>query len=141
MLKQRLFERLLAGNVSMNTSVSVMTLTESIKNHVTQLLSTRQGDAKIRPDLGLPDLNISHMTPHDAILHIKREVERVISQYETRIINTKVNYLGNINSPIHLYFEINGDILLNNQLTPISFNTYAQKANTKPYSYEIQGLA
>lgn len=123
MASQRLFERLLSGTTQHNQTSTTHAITESIRSHVAQLLSTRQGAALIRPDLGLPDLNISHMTPHDAILHVKREVERVIACYESRLTNIQVRYLGDIHSPLHLYFDIQGDVLLNGQMVPISFTT------------------
>ena len=123
MASQRLFERLLSGTTQHNLARTTQPITESIRMHVTQLLSTRQGAALIRPDLGLPDLNVSHMTHHDAILHVKREVERVITRYESRLTNIQVHYLGDVHSPLHLYFDIQGDVILNGQITPISFTT------------------
>ncbi|MDD9179291.1 type VI secretion system baseplate subunit TssE [Aliivibrio finisterrensis] len=123
MASQRLFERLLTGTTQYNQASTTHAITESIRAHVAQLLSTRQGAALIRPDLGLPDLNMSHMTPHDAILHVKREVERVITCYESRLSNIQVRYLGDIHSPLHLYFDIQGDVILNGQIVPISFTT------------------
>ncbi|CED71082.1 type VI secretion system baseplate subunit TssE [Aliivibrio wodanis] len=141
MSSQRLFERLLAGTTSHNLASNTQTITDSIHTHVTQLLSIRQGAALIRPDLGLPDLNMSHMTPHDAIMYVKKEVERVITQYETRITNIKVHYLGDIHSPLHLYFDIQGDILLNGQLVSISFTTETHAKNRKLNNNHIQGAA
>lgn len=141
MSKQRLFERLLSGTTQYHQTVTPYHVTESVRLHVSQLLSTRQGAALICPDLGLPDLNMSHMSPHDAILHIKREVERVIARYETRIINPHVRYLGDIYNPLRLYFEVSGDVLINEQRTPISFTTHAQSAHHYTAAEMTQGVA
>lgn len=141
MAAQRLFERLLTGTTQHNIVATSLDITESIRSHVSQLLSTRQGNALICPDLGLPDLNMSHMTPHDAIIHVKREVERVITSYETRISNIKVNYLGDIHSPLHLYFDVQGDVILNGQCTPISFTTHANTSGQKSTHSTMQGAA
>ncbi|AAW85497.1 hypothetical protein VF_1002 [Aliivibrio fischeri ES114] len=141
MSNQRLFERLLSGTTQSNQSVTAQHMTDSIRSHVSQLLSTRQGAALICPDLGLPDLNMSHMSPHDAILHIKREVERVIARYETRIINPQVRYLGDIYNPLRLYFDVSGDVIINGQNTAISFTAHAQAANRKAETNITQGAA
>ncbi len=141
MASQRLFERLLTGTTQHNLVSTSLEITESIRLHVAQLLSTRQGDALICPDLGLPDLNMSHMTPHDAIIHVKREVERVIHHYEKRITNIKVHYLGDIYSPLHLYFDVQGDMIFNGKYTPISFTTHAQTNGQKTNHLNIQGAA
>jgi type VI secretion system protein len=141
MAAQRLFERLLTGATQHNLVSTSFDITESIRSHVAQLLSTRQGDALICPDLGLPDLNMSHMTPHDAIIHVKREVKRVIHHYEKRITNIKVNYLGDIHSPLHLYFDVQGDITLNGKCVPISFTTHAQTSGQKSIHHNMQGAA
>lgn len=141
MAAQRLFERLLTGTTQHNLVMTSLDITESIRSHVSQLLSTRQGNALICPDLGLPDLNMSHMTPHDAIIHVKREVERVITSYETRISNIKVNYLGDVHSPLHLYFDVQGDVVLNGQCVPISFTTHAKTSGQKSTHNNMQGAA
>ena len=137
----RLFERLLTGATQSALTVTSQVITESIRSHVAQLLSTRQGDALTCPDLGLPDLNNAYMTPHDAIIHVKREVERVIHRYETRLTNIKVSYLGDIHSPLHLYFEVQGDIIVNGQYLPISFSTRAQTSGQKSTNHNMQGAA
>ena len=141
MAAQRLFERLLTGITRNNAVVKPSDITVSIRSHVSQLLSTRQGDALICPDLGLPDLNMSHMTPHDAIIHVKREVERVIKCYENRLTNIKVNYLGDIYSPLHLYFDVQGDVILNGQSVPISFTTHAKTSGQQSANRNMQGAA
>lgn len=45
MASQRLFERLLSGTTQHNLARTTQPITESIRTHVTQLLSTRQGAA------------------------------------------------------------------------------------------------
>ncbi|MBL4829770.1 MAG: type VI secretion system baseplate subunit TssE [Aliivibrio sp.] len=122
-MRIRLFERL-SGNTNNTDELSDSErMSLSIKNHVIQLLETHQGSALTVPDLGLPDINALHLSPHDAIHNVRREVERVVRTYEPRMSNTSVRYLGDINCPLHLSFSITGDIIVHGRQEKITFNT------------------
>lgn len=122
-MRIRLFERLAGKNNGIEALSDSEKVSLSIKNHVIQLLETRQGSALTVPDLGLPDINALHLSPHDAIQNVKREVERVVRVYEPRIINTSVSYLGDLHCPLHLSFNITGDIIVHGKREQIAFNT------------------
>ncbi|MDX1302265.1 type VI secretion system baseplate subunit TssE [Photobacterium sp.] len=123
-MRNRLFDRL-SGEAEHTRHLSdIDALCLSIKQHISQLIGIRQGSAMTVPQLGLPDLNSQHMSPFDAIQHIRREIERVIHQFEPRLHEASVKYLGDVNNPLNLTFNIEGNVMINGSTDCISFSTH-----------------
>lgn len=121
-MNNRLFDRL-SGQFANSELTGVEQLCHSISLHLGQLLGTRQGASQTVPDLGLPDLNTQHLSPFDAIHHVRREVEKVVRKYEPRLQHARVEFVGDPNSPLEMRFAVSGQIEVQGQIIQVSFHT------------------
>jgi type VI secretion system protein len=126
MLQERLLERL--SHIEENPEYRGMTdpaqVTSSIMEHLQRILNTRQGNAQIDYDYGVPDFtdmaaNFSTETVRDLIA----EIRRVIQKYEPRL--TDVNLVAEKPSEgqLELRFKIEGRLAGDQRSMTVSFET------------------
>ena len=88
------------------------------------LLNTRQGSAPIDPLFGVPDLaNVAGGLSSGATADIEEELRRVITQYEPRLLNPRVNAVAQGGEVLSLSFSLSGMIDVDHQLIPLQLAT------------------
>lgn len=114
-----LFERLTLGQAGVE-----LTEDESIRRHLTRMLTTRQGAVQALPDYGLPDLNDLTLSRSEILTHACRAIEYCIESYEPRLTGPEVSSVPlSDNAPFTLNFVIRAQkISSNGMLTPWEWN-------------------
>ena len=126
MRERRLLERVSywerGGDRSSQTQAE--TLVRSICNYLIRLLNTRQGSAPNDPLFGVPDLaNVAGGLSSGATADIEEELRRVITQYEPRLLNPRVNAVAQGGEVLSLSFSLSGMIDVDHQLIPLQLAT------------------
>lgn len=124
MREERLLERLRAieKNPERRESTNPNRLVDSIMNHLSRILNTRQGSALTVPDLGVPDFtNLPGESDAESVQEIERAIRRVIRKYEPRLVQPRVEYIAKDDLTISLRFRISA--VLAEDRIPVVFNT------------------
>ncbi len=99
-------------------------LQESILNHLTKVLNTRQESAIIGSDFGIPDFSALTTTFNSAsIATIEKSILEVVSRYERRIKNVHVSFVPDSKDPLKMQFSLEGEIPAGLKNIPVIFQT------------------
>lgn len=97
-------------------------IVDSVMRNLQKLLNTRQGQALIRPEYGLPDITDFIEGAPEALDRIRRAIKNSIEMFEPRLRRVKITHIpGGID--LNLHFGISGQILTEKDPIPVHFNT------------------
>lgn len=97
---------------------------KSILDYLRLILNTRQGNAQIAPDFGVPDFtSMIGATGLDAVRSIEESMTEVILKYEPRLANVKLQFVPEEDKPLALHFKLQGKLALDGQEMPVVFET------------------
>jgi len=96
----------------------------SILGHLRMILNTRQGNAQIAPDFGVPDFtSMVGATGLDAVRDIEASMTEVIMKYEPRLEGIKIEFVPEEDMPLSLQFKLQAKISLEDREMPVVFET------------------
>ena len=97
---------------------------KSILDYLRLILNTRQGNAQIAPDFGVPDFTaMIGATGLDAVRSIEESMTEVILKYEPRLANVTLQFVPEEDKPLALHFKLQGKLALEGQDMPVVFET------------------
>lgn len=126
MNEQRLLERIRLADLDpdrrdVSDPVQVV---NSILGHLRMILNTRQGNAQIAPDFGVPDFTSMVGTSGlDAIRDIEASMTEVVLKYEPRLQGVKIEFLPDEEQPLSLIFKLQARLALEDREMPMVFET------------------
>jgi type VI secretion system protein len=87
-----------------------------------KLLNTRQGEALIQPEYGLPDITDCAEGAPETLDRVCRAIKSTIEKFEPRLHRVRVTHFlaGN---DLNLHFGITGQIATEQDQVPVYFNT------------------
>jgi type VI secretion system protein len=87
-----------------------------------KLLNTRQGEALIQPEYGLPDITDCVEGAPETLNRICRAIKNSIERFEPRLHRVRITPLP-VGNDLNLRFGISGRILSEKDQVPVHFNT------------------
>ena len=96
---------------------------ESVLRHLRKMLNVRQGSVSTLPDYGIPDLNSLFTQYPDAVQALRRILRDSLEKYEPRLRRVNVRYLPDEENPLLLRFEITARLAMDDQDSPVRFET------------------
>jgi type VI secretion system protein len=126
MREHRLLERIAnfveGGDRTDRTRIEV--LQQSILEHLTRLLNTRQGSVLIDPLFGVPDFtNLTGGMAMGSTREIEDEISRMVTKYEPRIQCPKVTFMQESTNVLSLQFTLEGWIEADREKMPLKIST------------------
>ena len=125
MFDERLLERIYnlesksQTRIKGNSSLRI----NSIINYLKKLLNTHQGSVLIADDYGIPDIsNVAGESFDDMTKRIERVIQQVVTKYESRLSNVRVNVISDKEDVLTIRFRIDA-VLTHDKTTPIFLET------------------
>ena len=104
-------------------------VSSSIRDHLSRVLTTRKRSVPISSEYGVPDLsNIAGSFESGSTLQIVETILETVSRFEPRLLSPRVRALDDTTELSSLRIEISGEILANDQRTLIQIPAFV-KAN------------
>lgn len=104
-------------------------VSSSIRDHLSRVLTTRKRSVPISSEYGIPDLsNIAGSFESGSTLQIVQTILETVSRFEPRLLSPRVRALDDTTELSSLRIEISGEILANDQRTLIQIPAFV-KAN------------
>jgi len=95
-------------------------VSSSIRTHLSRVLTTRKGSVPISSEYGVPDLsNIAGSFESGSPVQIVQTILETVARFEPRLLSPRVRSLDDTTELAALRIEISGEILVNDQRTPI----------------------
>ncbi|WP_319762570.1 type VI secretion system baseplate subunit TssE [Maridesulfovibrio sp.] len=126
MITQRLLERIrfMEEDPDWRDSAEPGQVIKSVLDYLRMILNTRQGNAQIANDFGVPDFtSMIGATGLDAVRSIEESMTEVILKYEPRLANVNIQFVPMEDNPLALYFKLQGRLALEGQDMPVVFET------------------
>jgi type VI secretion system protein len=127
MPKERLLERIrrIEANPNYRGLTNSAQVVESILRHLQKVLNTRQGNALIGGDYGMPDFTDLVMAfSSGAVKDLARSISRVIQKFEPRLSGIKVRVDPRQSDSSELHFRIAGKLTMEDDVyVPVTFAT------------------
>ncbi|CCO24155.1 type VI secretion system baseplate subunit TssE [Maridesulfovibrio hydrothermalis] len=126
MNEQRLLERIryMEQEPDSRDTAEPGQVVKSILDYLRMILNTRQGNAQIAPDFGVPDFtSMIGSTGLDAVRDIEESMTEVILKYEPRLENVKIEFIPEEDMPLSLQFKLQAKLALDDQEVPVVFET------------------
>lgn len=123
---KRLMERFLEpeDDDGRHNSTETATLMRSVGDHLARLLNTRQGNALIAPDFGMPDVTeLVQAFDDEHLRHVEDTLARVISTYEPRLHDVRVRHLPAADTAFAIAFSLSCRISHEGVTLPVIFET------------------
>jgi type VI secretion system protein len=97
-------------------------IVESLMRHLQKLLNTRQGQALIQPEYGLPDITDCVEGATEALDRVRKAIKSSIEMFEPRLQRVRITHVP-IGHDLNLHFGISGQIVVDRERIPINFST------------------
>lgn len=126
MNEQRLLERirLMEQDPDRRDTAEPGLVVKSILDYLRMILNTRQGNAQIAPDFGVPDFTaMIGATGLDAVRDIEESMTEVILKYEPRLENVNIEFVPDENNLLSLHFKLQAKLKLEGREMPVVFET------------------
>lgn len=127
--EQRLLERIrsIENKTDSHDSMDTSQVIASVVGYLRHILNTRQGNAQIAPDFGVPDFtNMIGASGLDGIQSIQDAITAVIIKYEPRLASVHVEFAPEEVSPLSMQFKLYAKLRINridNREIPVVFET------------------
>jgi len=125
-IEQRLLERirLTEQDPDRREVADPAQVVNSILAHLRMILNTRQGNAQIAPDFGVPDFTaIVGASGLDSVRDIEASMTEVILKFEPRLQSVKIAFVPEEDKPLALHFKLQAKLTLEGRDMPIVFET------------------
>ena len=126
MLRERLLERITRlekEEKGEREKTAAADETQSVLQHLSRLLNTRQGSVSTLPDYGVPDMT---NVPGDSVQEIRQNVEhilqKVVRKYEPRLAKIRMIMSQSERDSFTLRFRIEA-VLADQEDVPVTFET------------------
>lgn len=126
MLRERLLERITRlekEEKGEREKTAAADETQSVLQHLSRLLNTRQGSVSTLPDYGVPDMT---NVPGDSVQEIRQNVEhilqKVVRKYEPRLAKVRMIMSQSERDSFTLRFRIEA-VLADQEDVPVTFET------------------
>ncbi len=125
MREHRLLDRirLVDKNPQRRISEEPAQMIRSIQEHLQRILNTRQGNAPIAEDFGVPDFTNFMGSFSDSQRSMERQVRQTIQKYEPRLEGVRVGFFPREDDPLTISFQITARLVLKNHKDPVSFES------------------
>ncbi len=97
-------------------------LVDSVMRHLQRLLNTRQGQALIQPEYGMPDITDCAEDAPEALDRVRRAIKHSIEAFEPRLRRVKITHVP-LGGDLNLHFAISGQVVSGSRQIPVHFNT------------------
>jgi type VI secretion system protein len=97
-------------------------IVDSVMRNLQKLLNTRQGEALIQPEYGLPDITDCAEGAPETLDQACRAIKSTIEKFEPRLHRVRVTHFSAGND-LNLHFGITGQIVTERDQLPVYFNT------------------
>lgn len=84
---------------------------DSVREHLQNILNTRQGNVPIGENYGLPDFIELFRDYPDSLRDYERSIRMTIQQYEPRLKAVRVKLMANEEDPMTLRFQISARLV------------------------------
>jgi type VI secretion system protein len=109
--------------VSRTTRQDDAQLLSSILEHIGKMLNTRQGNAPVAPDYGIPDIvDLVHSFP-ESIRFMEKAIRTTIEKYEPRLSGVRVRHAPLEDEVFSLHFEVTAVLVPSSSRKPVQFET------------------
>lgn len=108
-------------------TVETTDIIQSVTNHLSRILNTRQGNTVLAQDFGMPDfsaLGASFSTTE--LPRIERELSAFISRCEPRLKQVHIRYAPDPNQPLQLAFFLDAELALEEETVRIHWTTLVE---------------
>ena len=108
-------------------TVETTDIIQSVTNHLSRILNTRQGNTVLDQDFGMPDfsaLGASFSTTE--LPRIERELSAFISRCEPRLKQVHIRYAPDPNQPLQLAFFLDAELALEEETVRIHWTTLVE---------------
>jgi type VI secretion system protein len=95
---------------------------DSVMRNLQKLLNTRQGEALIQPDYGMPDITDCAEGAPETLDRVCRAIKSTIEKFEPRLHRVRVTHFPAGND-LNLHFGITGQVVTERDQIPVYFNT------------------
>lgn len=126
MSEQRLLERirLMEQDPDSREVTEPVQVVGSILEYLRMILNTRQGSVEIAPDFGVPDFtDMFGASGMESVRDIEAAMTKVITKYEPRMQNVKIEFSPQEDAPLALQFKLQAKLMLENRDMPVVFET------------------
>jgi type VI secretion system protein len=97
-------------------------LVDSVMRHLQRMLNTRQGQALIQQEYGMPDITDCAEGSPEALDRARRAIKHSIEMFEPRLRRVKISHLP-LGGDLNLHFGISGQIVTEKEQIVVHFNT------------------
>lgn len=125
MREHRLLDRIRLVDKNPNRRITrdPQQMIHSVQEHLQRILNTRQGNAPIAEDYGVPDFtNFTSAFP-DSQRGVERSLRQTIRKYEPRLQGVRVEFLPKEEDSMSIMFKISARLVLENHKEPVSFES------------------
>ena len=99
-------------------------LADSILEHLSKMLNTRQGHALVNSDYGMPDITDLAETQSEATDRLCLAIKSCVEKYEPRLKRpVRVTFVGSADDRTNLRFEIVATLLTRDAKARVRFET------------------
>lgn len=110
-------------------SLEAEDIIQSVTNHLSRILNTRQGNTVLDQDFGMPDFSALGASFSTADLpRIERELSAFISRCEPRLKQVYLHYAPDPNQPLRLAFFLDAELELNDDTLRIHWTTLVESS-------------
>lgn len=95
---------------------------DSVMRNLQKLLNTRQGEALIQPDYGMPDITDCAEGAPETLDRVCHAIKSTIENFEPRLHRVRVTF-SPAGNDLKLHFGITGQIVTERYQVPVYFNT------------------
>lgn len=108
-------------------SVDAGDIIQSVTNHLSRMLNTRQGNTVLDQTFGMPDFSAlgSGFSATD-LPRIEHELSAFISRCEPRLQQVRVRHVPNPAQPLQLAFLLDAELITDAQAIPIHWTTLVE---------------
>ena len=125
MRENRLIERIRDRNIGprRREGQDPKRMIDSVVRHLERILNTKQGNAQIADDFGIPDFTDFKSAFPDAHRDLERSLRQTIQKYEPRLTSVRVKFVPRDDEMLTVSFQIMARLVLEGRKDPIVFES------------------
>lgn len=126
MSRLRFLERLRRAHLQGDERNAVETedIVQSVTDHLSRILNTRQGNTVLDQNFGMPDFSALGATFTTSELpHIEKELSAFIAHCEPRLRHVHLRHAPDPEQPLQLTFLLDAELILDNRTISIHWTT------------------
>jgi type VI secretion system protein len=96
---------------------------DSIIGHLERILNTRQGNAHIAADYGIPDFTDFKSAFPEAHRDLERSIRQTVQKYEPRLTSVRVKFIPRTDDVLTVSFQIVARLILEGRKDAVVFES------------------